>query len=173
MNCCGVHFQIEADCVSDLDRDSQRGHSHAWTEPRNNWRIQWQQQLSAAPLRYFVQDLICRLIWNIIFASFLQLDHDLKHAHELRQAAFKLYASLGANDEDIRKKVSLGEGRPPVLAASRQGVASTWKACWRALTVTAYSKAEWLKAELKNEWDPDLGLFAFRNGVAWPCWNDK
>lgn len=36
----------------------------------------------------------------------LQLDHDLKHAHELRQAAFKLYASLGSNDEDIRKKVS-------------------------------------------------------------------
>ena len=34
-----------------------------------------------------------------------QLDHDLKHAHELRQAAFKLYASLGSNDEDIRKKV--------------------------------------------------------------------
>lgn len=37
--------------------------------------------------------------------STLQLDHDLKHAHELRQAAFKLYASLGSNDEDIRKKV--------------------------------------------------------------------
>lgn len=36
----------------------------------------------------------------------LQLDHDLKHAHELRQAAFKLYASLGSNDEDIRKKVT-------------------------------------------------------------------
>uniref|UniRef100_A0A665VWB4 Armadillo repeat-containing protein 8 n=1 Tax=Echeneis naucrates TaxID=173247 RepID=A0A665VWB4_ECHNA len=35
-----------------------------------------------------------------------RLDHDLKHAHELRQAAFKLYASLGSNDEDIRKKVS-------------------------------------------------------------------
>ncbi|XP_075573222.1 armadillo repeat-containing protein 8 isoform X7 [Pelecanus crispus] len=35
----------------------------------------------------------------------LKLDHDLKHAHELRQAAFKLYASLGANDEDIRKKI--------------------------------------------------------------------
>ncbi|XP_068101336.1 armadillo repeat-containing protein 8 isoform X1 [Hyperolius riggenbachi] len=34
-----------------------------------------------------------------------KLDHDLKHAHELRQAAFKLYASLGANDEDIRKKI--------------------------------------------------------------------
>ncbi|XP_010856535.1 PREDICTED: armadillo repeat-containing protein 8 isoform X4 [Bison bison bison] len=34
-----------------------------------------------------------------------RLDHDLKHAHELRQAAFKLYASLGANDEDIRKKI--------------------------------------------------------------------
>ncbi|KAI4888433.1 hypothetical protein NFI96_013162 [Prochilodus magdalenae] len=30
-----------------------------------------------------------------------RLDHDLKHAHELRQAAFKLYASLGSNDEDI------------------------------------------------------------------------
>jgi len=36
-----------------------------------------------------------------------QLDHDLKHAHELRQAAFKLYASLGSNDEDIRKKVRM------------------------------------------------------------------
>uniref|UniRef100_A0A673XMW1 Armadillo repeat-containing protein 8 n=1 Tax=Salmo trutta TaxID=8032 RepID=A0A673XMW1_SALTR len=35
-----------------------------------------------------------------------RLDHDLKHAHELRQAAFKLYASLGSNDEDIRKKVA-------------------------------------------------------------------
>uniref|UniRef100_A0A7N8YPM5 Armadillo repeat-containing protein 8 n=1 Tax=Mastacembelus armatus TaxID=205130 RepID=A0A7N8YPM5_9TELE len=34
------------------------------------------------------------------------LDHDLKHAHELRQAAFKLYASLGSNDEDIRKKIT-------------------------------------------------------------------
>ncbi|XP_006010574.1 armadillo repeat-containing protein 8 isoform X3 [Latimeria chalumnae] len=34
-----------------------------------------------------------------------RLDYDLKHAHELRQAAFKLYASLGANDEDIRKKI--------------------------------------------------------------------
>uniref|UniRef100_A0A8C9ZDA1 Armadillo repeat-containing protein 8 n=1 Tax=Sander lucioperca TaxID=283035 RepID=A0A8C9ZDA1_SANLU len=36
----------------------------------------------------------------------LSLDHDLKHAHELRQAAFKLYASLGSNDEDIRKKIT-------------------------------------------------------------------
>uniref|UniRef100_A0A672IBU0 Armadillo repeat-containing protein 8 n=1 Tax=Salarias fasciatus TaxID=181472 RepID=A0A672IBU0_SALFA len=39
-------------------------------------------------------------------SSRLQLDHDLKHAHELRQAAFKLYASLGSNDEDIRKKIT-------------------------------------------------------------------
>uniref|UniRef100_A0A8C3A561 Armadillo repeat-containing protein 8 n=1 Tax=Cyclopterus lumpus TaxID=8103 RepID=A0A8C3A561_CYCLU len=45
-----------------------------------------------------------------------RLDHDLKHAHELRQAAFKLYASLGSNDEDIRKKVSFSAVRydPPV-----------------------------------------------------------
>ncbi|KAM9485628.1 armadillo repeat-containing protein 8 isoform 3-T3 [Salvelinus alpinus] len=35
-----------------------------------------------------------------------RLDHDMKHAHELRQAAFKLYASLGSNDEDIRKKIT-------------------------------------------------------------------
>uniref|UniRef100_A0A1A8I0S7 Armadillo repeat-containing protein 8 n=1 Tax=Nothobranchius kuhntae TaxID=321403 RepID=A0A1A8I0S7_NOTKU len=35
-----------------------------------------------------------------------RLDYDLKHAHELRQAAFKLYASLGSNDEDIRKKIT-------------------------------------------------------------------
>ncbi|XP_056611682.1 armadillo repeat-containing protein 8 isoform X1 [Triplophysa dalaica] len=38
--------------------------------------------------------------------DFKRLDHDLKHAHELRQAAFKLYASLGSNDEDIRKKIT-------------------------------------------------------------------
>uniref|UniRef100_A0AAR2LEQ3 Armadillo repeat-containing protein 8 n=1 Tax=Pygocentrus nattereri TaxID=42514 RepID=A0AAR2LEQ3_PYGNA len=42
-----------------------------------------------------------------------RLDHDLKHAHELRQAAFKLYASLGSNDEDIRKKVSVTFLGPP------------------------------------------------------------
>uniref|UniRef100_A0AAQ6IM71 Armadillo repeat-containing protein 8 n=1 Tax=Anabas testudineus TaxID=64144 RepID=A0AAQ6IM71_ANATE len=52
-----------------------------------------------------------RIIFLIIkFCHFplcnLQLDHDLKHAHELRQAAFKLYASLGSNDEDIRKKIT-------------------------------------------------------------------
>uniref|UniRef100_A0A672IAB9 Armadillo repeat-containing protein 8 n=1 Tax=Salarias fasciatus TaxID=181472 RepID=A0A672IAB9_SALFA len=41
-----------------------------------------------------------------------RLDHDLKHAHELRQAAFKLYASLGSNDEDIRKKVCRSPGPP-------------------------------------------------------------
>uniref|UniRef100_A0A3B3R2T5 Armadillo repeat-containing protein 8 n=1 Tax=Paramormyrops kingsleyae TaxID=1676925 RepID=A0A3B3R2T5_9TELE len=39
-------------------------------------------------------------------ADIKRLDHDLKHAHELRQAAFKLYASLGANDEDVRKKIT-------------------------------------------------------------------
>ncbi|PWA13774.1 hypothetical protein CCH79_00017115, partial [Gambusia affinis] len=39
-------------------------------------------------------------------ADIKRLDHDLKHAHELRQAAFKLYASLGSNDEDIRKKIT-------------------------------------------------------------------
>lgn len=44
---------------------------------------------------------------ELVLCCVSQLDHDLKHAHELRQAAFKLYASLGANDEDIRKKVSL------------------------------------------------------------------
>ena len=31
---------------------------------------------------------------------------DIVVGNELRQAAFKAYASLGANDEDIRKKVS-------------------------------------------------------------------
>ncbi|XP_075886636.1 armadillo repeat-containing protein 8 isoform X2 [Nelusetta ayraudi] len=35
-----------------------------------------------------------------------RLDYDLKHAHELRQAAFKLYASLGSTDEEIRKKIT-------------------------------------------------------------------
>ena len=33
------------------------------------------------------------------------LQDDIVVGNELRQAAFKAYASLGANDEDIRKKV--------------------------------------------------------------------
>uniref|UniRef100_A0A8C5TRM9 Armadillo repeat-containing protein 8 n=1 Tax=Malurus cyaneus samueli TaxID=2593467 RepID=A0A8C5TRM9_9PASS len=49
-----------------------------------------------------------------------QLDHDLKHAHELRQAAFKLYASLGANDEDIRKKPILESGAIELLCSLTQ-----------------------------------------------------
>ncbi|XP_063121661.1 armadillo repeat-containing protein 8 isoform X11 [Rattus norvegicus] len=49
-----------------------------------------------------------------------RLDHDLKHAHELRQAAFKLYASLGANDEDIRKKPILESGAVELLCGLTQ-----------------------------------------------------
>uniref|UniRef100_A0A673IG24 Armadillo repeat-containing protein 8 n=1 Tax=Sinocyclocheilus rhinocerous TaxID=307959 RepID=A0A673IG24_9TELE len=49
-----------------------------------------------------------------------RLDHDLKHAHELRQAAFKLYASLGSNDEDIRKKPILDSGVIELLCSLTQ-----------------------------------------------------
>lgn len=56
------------------------------------------------------QNMTLQLLWglSLCLCCVSQLDHDLKHAHELRQAAFKLYASLGANDEDIRKKVTRG-----------------------------------------------------------------
>lgn len=54
------------------------------------------------------QILLLRSKQYVFISCLLQLDHDLKHAHELRQAAFKLYASLGSNDEDIRKKVPSG-----------------------------------------------------------------
>uniref|UniRef100_A0A3Q4HUW6 Armadillo repeat-containing protein 8 n=1 Tax=Neolamprologus brichardi TaxID=32507 RepID=A0A3Q4HUW6_NEOBR len=49
-----------------------------------------------------------------------RLDHDLKHAHELRQAAFKLYASLGSNDEEIRKKPILESGVIELLCSLTQ-----------------------------------------------------
>uniref|UniRef100_A0A8C6L0U0 Armadillo repeat-containing protein 8 n=1 Tax=Nothobranchius furzeri TaxID=105023 RepID=A0A8C6L0U0_NOTFU len=49
-----------------------------------------------------------------------RLDYDLKHAHELRQAAFKLYASLGSNDEDIRKKPILESGVIELLCSLTQ-----------------------------------------------------
>uniref|UniRef100_A0A4W4GM35 Armadillo repeat-containing protein 8 n=1 Tax=Electrophorus electricus TaxID=8005 RepID=A0A4W4GM35_ELEEL len=49
-----------------------------------------------------------------------RLDHDLKHAHELRQAAFKLYASLGSNDEDVRKKPILESGVIELLCSLTQ-----------------------------------------------------
>uniref|UniRef100_A0AAX7SLF8 Armadillo repeat-containing protein 8 n=1 Tax=Astatotilapia calliptera TaxID=8154 RepID=A0AAX7SLF8_ASTCA len=55
-----------------------------------------------------------------------RLDHDLKHAHELRQAAFKLYASLGSNDEEIRKKVPSGL-RLCLLICVRQNVTLLFK----------------------------------------------
>uniref|UniRef100_A0A4W3IS18 Armadillo repeat-containing protein 8 n=1 Tax=Callorhinchus milii TaxID=7868 RepID=A0A4W3IS18_CALMI len=54
---------------------------------------------------YFKYPSSVSAITDIKRVRFHLLDHDLKHAHELRQAAFKLYASLGANDEDIRKKI--------------------------------------------------------------------
>uniref|UniRef100_A0A3P9GY38 Armadillo repeat-containing protein 8 n=1 Tax=Oryzias latipes TaxID=8090 RepID=A0A3P9GY38_ORYLA len=53
-------------------------------------------------------------------ADIKRLDHDLKHAHELRQAAFKLYASLGSNDEDIRKKPILESGVIELLCGLTQ-----------------------------------------------------
>uniref|UniRef100_A0A3P9Q749 Armadillo repeat-containing protein 8 n=1 Tax=Poecilia reticulata TaxID=8081 RepID=A0A3P9Q749_POERE len=53
-------------------------------------------------------------------ADIKRLDHDLKHAHELRQAAFKLYASLGSNDEDIRKKPILESGVIELLCSLTQ-----------------------------------------------------
>lgn len=34
-----------------------------------------------------------------------KLEHEMKTAQEMKQAAFKAFASLGANDEEIRKKV--------------------------------------------------------------------
>uniref|UniRef100_T1J6L0 Armadillo repeat-containing protein 8 n=1 Tax=Strigamia maritima TaxID=126957 RepID=T1J6L0_STRMM len=34
-----------------------------------------------------------------------KLDYEIKISQEMKQAAFKAYASLGANDEDIRKKI--------------------------------------------------------------------
>uniref|UniRef100_A0AAY4EVD2 Armadillo repeat-containing protein 8 n=1 Tax=Denticeps clupeoides TaxID=299321 RepID=A0AAY4EVD2_9TELE len=53
-------------------------------------------------------------------ADIKRLDHDLKHAHELRQAAFRLYASLGSNDEDIRKKPILESGVIELLCSLTQ-----------------------------------------------------
>lgn len=55
---------------------------------------------------YLLKGARLSLVDILSTVSPVQLDHDLKHAHELRQAAFKLYASLGSNDEDIRKKVT-------------------------------------------------------------------
>lgn len=57
-------------------------------------------------LSSYSQEVLADLLLTFCPLCHLQLDHDLKHAHELRQAAFKLYASLGSNDEDIRKKVT-------------------------------------------------------------------
>lgn len=37
---------------------------------------------------------------------FVWIFQDIHWGNELKQAAFKAFASLGANDEDIRKKVT-------------------------------------------------------------------
>ena len=39
--------------------------------------------------------------------TFTSFQDDIVVGNELRQAAFRAYASLGANDEDIRKKVNM------------------------------------------------------------------
>ncbi|GAB6019062.1 Armadillo repeat-containing protein 8 [Chamberlinius hualienensis] len=42
---------------------------------------------------------------NVSSNQIAKFEQEMKNAPELRQAAFKAFASLGANDEDIRKKI--------------------------------------------------------------------
>lgn len=44
-------------------------------------------------------------IGHMIPSAIKKLEHEAKLAQEMKQAAFKAFASLGANDEDIRKKI--------------------------------------------------------------------
>uniref|UniRef100_A0A674I3V5 Armadillo repeat-containing protein 8 n=1 Tax=Terrapene triunguis TaxID=2587831 RepID=A0A674I3V5_9SAUR len=78
-----------------------------------------------------------------------RLDHDLKHAHELRQAAFKLYASLGANDEDIRKKPILESGAIELLCSLTQSenLALRVNGIW-ALMNMAFQAEQKIKADI-------------------------
>uniref|UniRef100_A0A8C3A772 Armadillo repeat-containing protein 8 n=1 Tax=Cyclopterus lumpus TaxID=8103 RepID=A0A8C3A772_CYCLU len=79
-------YPSSVSAITDIKRVGQ------WVE--RGWRLKVGACASTNKTRIYF--LLCRP----------QLDHDLKHAHELRQAAFKLYASLGSNDEDIRKKIT-------------------------------------------------------------------
>ena len=45
--------------------------------------------------------------YHIMIITFTSFQDDIVVGNELRQAAFRAYASLGANDEDIRKKVNM------------------------------------------------------------------
>ncbi|KAJ8336808.1 hypothetical protein SKAU_G00380280, partial [Synaphobranchus kaupii] len=77
-----------------------------------------------------------------------RLDHDLKHAHELRQAAFKLYASLGANDEDIRKKITetenmMGQNRQRPIGVQHQGVYTVLSRSVQQLRTSFHDHAVW------------------------------
>uniref|UniRef100_A0AAQ6AJV9 Armadillo repeat-containing protein 8 n=1 Tax=Amphiprion ocellaris TaxID=80972 RepID=A0AAQ6AJV9_AMPOC len=78
-----------------------------------------------------------------------RLDHDLKHAHELRQAAFKLYASLGSNDEDIRKKPILESGVIELLCSLTQSDSSALRVngIW-ALMNMAFQADQKVKVEI-------------------------
>uniref|UniRef100_A0A8B9S332 Armadillo repeat-containing protein 8 n=1 Tax=Apteryx owenii TaxID=8824 RepID=A0A8B9S332_APTOW len=78
-----------------------------------------------------------------------RLDHDLKHAHELRQAAFKLYASLGANDEDIRKKPILESGAIELLCSLTQSenLALRVNGIWALMNV-AFQAEQKIKSDI-------------------------
>ncbi|MGH0158756.1 UNVERIFIED_CONTAM: hypothetical protein FKN15_055519 [Acipenser sinensis] len=71
------------------------------------------------------------------------LDHDLKHAHELRQAAFKLYASLGRAPARIK------------LLYSRQVQTEIWVTLHQAWPVCSSSVGE--ESGQKTGTDRDLG----------------
>ncbi|XP_075463238.1 armadillo repeat-containing protein 8 isoform X2 [Ascaphus truei] len=98
-------YPSSVSAITDIKRHRGTGQAYAGpgeAEPRGPSD---ESQCTAASLILPMSLMTSQTQHGSLLTSEEKLDHDLKHAHELRQAAFKLYASLGANDEDIRKKI--------------------------------------------------------------------
>ncbi|XP_040297629.1 armadillo repeat-containing protein 8 isoform X1 [Bufo bufo] len=96
-------YPSSVSAITDIKRHHETEQSD--TEDANSRGAIDESQCTAAFLTFPLSQMTQQTQLVSTPTSEEKLDHDLKHAHELRQAAFKLYASLGANDEDIRKKI--------------------------------------------------------------------
>uniref|UniRef100_A0A8C5QXS3 Armadillo repeat-containing protein 8 n=1 Tax=Leptobrachium leishanense TaxID=445787 RepID=A0A8C5QXS3_9ANUR len=98
-------YPSSVSAITDIKRPRGTGQPYPDAEEAEPSGTRDESQCTAASITLPLSQMTSYTQHDSFLTAEEKLDHDLKHAHELRQAAFKLYASLGANDEDIRKKI--------------------------------------------------------------------
>ncbi|XP_053326702.1 armadillo repeat-containing protein 8 isoform X4 [Spea bombifrons] len=98
-------YPSSVSAIADIKRHRGTGQPYTGPEEAEPRGTRDESQCTAASITLPMSQMTPNGQHGSLLTTEEKLDYDLKHAHELRQAAFKLYASLGANDEDIRKKI--------------------------------------------------------------------